>query len=102
MNPPVVAVDQLASSAAPRALPAWVYSSAEMNRLELERILRPSWQLVTHRSALRKSGDFATLDIGPDSIFVIRDREGAIRGFHNACRHRGARLVDGHGSCPVS
>ncbi len=102
MNSPVVAVNKLESGTSPRALPAWVYSNAEMTRLEIERILRPSWQLVTHQSALRKAGDYATLDIGPDSIFVIRDREGTIRGFHNACRHRGARLVDGSGSCPVS
>ena len=102
MNPPVVAVNKLEPGTAPHALPAWVYSNAEMTRLEIERILRPSWQLVTHQSALGKTGDFATLDIGPDSVFVIRDREGTIRGFHNVCRHRGARLVDGQGSCPVS
>jgi phenylpropionate dioxygenase-like ring-hydroxylating dioxygenase large terminal subunit len=102
MNPQVVAVDTLESGVAARALPAWVYSNPEMHRLELERVLRPSWQLVTHLSALRKSGDYATLDVGPDSIFVIRDRGGAIHGFHNVCRHRGARLVDGSGNCPVS
>ena len=84
------------------ALPAWVYSHPEMARLELERILRPSWQLVTHVSALKKTGDFATLDLGPDAAFVIRDRDGTIRGYHNVCRHRGARLLDGSGSCPVS
>ena len=102
MNPPVVAVNKLEPGTTRHALPAWVYSNADMTKLEIERILRPSWQLVTHHSALRKTGDYATLDLGPDSVFVIRDREGVIRGFHNVCRHRGARLVDGHGSCPVS
>ena len=95
-------VDRLERNQAPYALPAWVYSHPEMTRLELERILRPSWQLVTHVSALKKTGDFATLDLGPDAAFVIRDRDGTIRGFHNVCRHRGARLLDGSGSCPVS
>jgi len=95
-------VDRLEPNQAAYALPAWVYSHPEMTRLELERILRPSWQLVTHISALKKTGDFATLDLGPDAAFVIRDRDGTIRGFHNVCRHRGARLLDGSGSCPVS
>ena len=95
-------VDRLEPNQAAYALPAWVYSHPEMTRLELERILRPSWQLVTHVSALKKTGDFATLDLGPDAAFVIRDRDGTIRGFHNVCRHRGARLLDGSGSCPVS
>jgi phenylpropionate dioxygenase-like ring-hydroxylating dioxygenase large terminal subunit len=96
------ALERLSPDPAPHALPAWVYSHPEMTRLEIERILLPSWQIVTHVSALQKSGDFATLDIGPESVFVIRDREGRIRGFHNVCRHRGARLVDGQGTCPTS
>ena len=96
------ALEPLASDRAPHALPAWVYSHPEMTRLEIERVLLPSWQIVAHVSALKKSGDFATLDLGPESVFVIRDREGTIRGFHNVCRHRGARLVDGQGTCPTS
>ncbi|MBS0389512.1 MAG: Rieske (2Fe-2S) protein, partial [Proteobacteria bacterium] len=96
------ALEPLAPDPAPHALPAWVYSHPEMTRLEIQRILLPSWQIVTHVSALKKSGDFATLDLGPESVFVIRDRDGVIRGFHNVCRHRGARLVDGQGTCPTS
>lgn len=102
MKVSTAALEPLAPDPAPHALPAWVYSHPEMTRLEIERILLPSWQIVTHVSALKKSGDFATLDLGPESVFVIRDREGTIRGFHNVCRHRGARLVDGQGSCPTS
>jgi len=33
---------------------------------------------------------------------VLRDRDGSIRGFHNVCRHRGARLLDGSGNCPAT
>ena len=33
---------------------------------------------------------------------VLRDRDGAIRAFHNVCRHRGARLLDGSGNCPAT
>ena len=102
MKTSTAALDRLEPDPAPHALPAWVYSHPEMTRLEIERIVLPSWQIVTHISALKKSGDFATLDIGPESVFVIRDRDGVIRGFHNACRHRGARLVDDQGTCPTS
>jgi phenylpropionate dioxygenase-like ring-hydroxylating dioxygenase large terminal subunit len=102
MKVSTAALEPLAPDPTPHALPAWVYSHSEMTRLEIERILLPSWQIVTHVSALKKSGDFATLDLGPESVFVIRDRDGTIRGFHNVCRHRGARLVDGQGTCPTS
>jgi len=84
----------------PRALPAWVYSNAELNRLEIERILLPSWQLVCHINSIPNPGDYATFDLGSESVLVLRDRDGEIRGFHNVCRHRGARLLDDTGNCP--
>jgi phenylpropionate dioxygenase-like ring-hydroxylating dioxygenase large terminal subunit len=88
-----------ASSGAPHALPAWVYNNSDLNRLELERILMPSWQIVCHINSIPKPGDYETFDLGPESVMVIRDRDGSIRGFHNVCRHRGARLLDGAGNC---
>ena len=91
-----------ASSGLPHALPAWVYNHAEMTRLELERILLPSWQIVCHQNSIPKPGDYQTFDLGPESILVLRDRDGTIRGFHNVCRHRGARLLDGTGNCPTA
>jgi phenylpropionate dioxygenase-like ring-hydroxylating dioxygenase large terminal subunit len=84
----------------PRALPAWVYDNAELTRLELERILKPSWQIVCHASSIPKAGDFVTFDLGPESVVVLRDKTGAIRAYHNVCRHRGMRIFDGAGSCP--
>jgi phenylpropionate dioxygenase-like ring-hydroxylating dioxygenase large terminal subunit len=86
----------------PRALPAWVYHHPEMTRLEIERILKPAWQIVCHLNSLPKSGDYVTFDLGPESVFALRDRSGAVRAFHNVCRHRGARLLDGAGSCPAT
>src|SRR5665213_2988093 len=70
------------SAAVPRAMPAWVYNNAEMTRLELERILRPSWQLVCHVSSIPNPGDFITFDLGSDSVIVIRDRQSAVRAFY--------------------
>jgi phenylpropionate dioxygenase-like ring-hydroxylating dioxygenase large terminal subunit len=84
----------------PRALPAWVYNHAELQRLELERILLPSWQIVCHVNSIPDPGDFVTLDLGPESVVVLRDRDGGIKAFHNVCRHRGARLLDAAGNCP--
>jgi phenylpropionate dioxygenase-like ring-hydroxylating dioxygenase large terminal subunit len=60
----------------------------------------PSWQIVCHVNSIPKGGDYETLDVGPDSVLVLRDRDGSIRAFHNVCRHRGARLLDGAGNCP--
>ena len=84
----------------PRALPAWAYQHAEMTRLETERILMPSWQIVCHVNAIPQPGDFVTFDLGTHGVVALRDSQGEIRAFHNVCRHRGARILDGNGHCP--
>ena len=82
-----------------RGLPAWVYDHPQMTRLEYERIVRPSWQILCHVSSLAKAGDYVTLDLGADSVIALRGAEGEICAFHNVCRHRGTRLLTGAGHC---
>lgn len=98
----VAKLENEAHSSLPHALPAWVYNNSEMTRLEHERILMPSWQIVCHVNSIAKTGDYETFDLGPESVLVLRDRDGSIRAFHNVCRHRGARLLDGAGNCPAT
>jgi phenylpropionate dioxygenase-like ring-hydroxylating dioxygenase large terminal subunit len=88
------------TSAAPRALPAWTYNHPEMTRLEYERILRPSWQIIGHVNSIPQAGDYLSVDLGGDSVIAVRDSHGEIKVFHNVCRHRGARLLVGEGNCP--
>lgn len=85
--------------AAPRGLPAWVYSHPPLTRLEFERIFKPSWQIACHLSQLAGPGDFVTLDLYSDSVIVLRDAAGAVRAHRNVCRHRGTRLLEGAGKC---
>jgi len=84
----------------PRALPAWAYSHPQMTRLEYERLLKPSWQIVCHVNSIPAPGDYVTLDLGADSVVAVRTSQGEIRAFHNVCRHRGARILEGAGNCP--
>ena len=81
------------------SLPAWTYSDPEFFTTEVTRILRPSWQVVTHESDMPGTGDFRTLDYLGESVVVVRGREGELRAFTNVCRHRGARLIDGAAGC---
>ncbi len=83
----------------PRGLPPWTYDNAALTKLEHQRVFLPSWQIVCHVNDIPQPGNFATFDLGPESIFALRDREGAIHVYHNVCRHRAARLVEGEGSC---
>jgi phenylpropionate dioxygenase-like ring-hydroxylating dioxygenase large terminal subunit len=92
-NPP-------SAAAIARGLPPWVYRNPELTRLEIERVLRPSWQIACHVSQIRNAGDYVSFELGSDGVVVLRDGSGGIRAFHNVCRHRGTRLLEGAGKCP--
>ena len=83
----------------PRGLPAWVYAHPELTRIEIERILRPSWQIACHLSQIPNPGCYVTFELGTDSVIVLRDAAGTIRALRNVCRHRGTRLLEGAGTC---
>jgi phenylpropionate dioxygenase-like ring-hydroxylating dioxygenase large terminal subunit len=76
------------------SLPAWIYRDPEFFELEKELVFRPSWQIVCHVNDVPGSGDFHTFEFLGQSIIVLRGEDGQVRSFHNACRHRAARLLD--------
>lgn len=84
---------------AAEGLPGWVYHDADFFKVEMERLIRPSWQVVCHVSDIEGAGDWRTLEILGESIIVIRGTDGAVRSFANVCRHRASRLVDGAQGC---
>ncbi len=85
---------------AARSLPAWTYRDPGFLALERERVFRRAWQLVCHASDVPAPGDYHTLELLNESLVVLRGEDGTLRGFHNVCRHRGARLLDGpRGHC---
>ncbi|WP_242496093.1 aromatic ring-hydroxylating oxygenase subunit alpha [Sphingobium cupriresistens] len=92
-------IDRIVDPDAGWSLPAWTYSDPEFFAVEVERIFRPAWQIVCHRSDIPTPGDFHTLDMIDESVIVIRGDDGAVRAFTNVCRHRGARIVDGSSGC---
>jgi choline monooxygenase len=54
--------------------------------------------LIGQVRELAKPGDYLAEAIAGWPLLVIRDREGALKGFHNVCRHRAGPLVeDGNG-----
>lgn len=81
------------------SLPGWVYHDPEYFRIEMARLIRPSWQIVCHANDIARPGEWRTLELLGESILVIRGDDGVGRAFANVCRHRGSRLVDGSGGC---
>lgn len=82
------------------SLPGWIYRDADFFEAEKEAVFRTAWQIVCHVNDIPRGGDYHTFDFLNDQIFALRGEDGEIRAFHNLCRHRAARLLDGHsGNC---
>ena len=79
------------------SLPAWIYSDPGYFDLERERVFRQAWQVVCHLNDIPKAGDYHTLDFLNEQVVAVRGDDGVVRTFHNVCRHRAARVLDGNG-----
>ena len=68
------------------------YLSREFHELEVEKMWRRTWQAVCRESEIANAGDFFVYDIARFSIVLTRTEAGEIKGYHNACLHRGRQL----------
>ncbi len=69
-----------------------IFGDADIYKEELENVFGRTWQFVAHDTQLPKPGDFLTTFMGEDPVLVIRQEDGSIRAFLNACSHRGPLL----------
>ena len=75
-------------------LPRDVYIDPDFYALERDRVLAATWVCVGVASDLPHAGDLLPYDFGGVPLLLLRNREGAVRAFHNVCSHRGVLLVD--------
>src|SRR5688572_30338693 len=80
-------------------LPPACYTSPEFYRREVSEIFLKCWSLIGRADYVKNPGDYFTHDVGGVSFIVMRGEDGEIRAFVNACRHRGAQLLEGEGNC---
>jgi len=76
------------------ALPQGFYTDPDVFAFDLEAIHGRSWMLAGFEVELPEPGCMLSVPIGRSSVLIVRDRQGRLRGFHNSCRHRGARLCE--------
>ena len=69
------------------------YHDPEIYAADLARIWHVGWLFAVHSCELREPGDYVTVDIGVDSLIVLRADDGKAHAFYNVCRHRGTRLT---------
>ena len=77
---------------AEQTLPGRAYVDADWYERDLKQIFYRQWIFLCHANSMSEPRAFRRFTIGRQSIIVVRDNEGALRGFHNTCRHRGSAL----------
>ncbi len=81
------------------SLPAACYHTNEVLDTEIRTIFHRQWLGLGRADRFDEPGKFETLEIAGVPLLLINDRDGKLRAFNNACRHRGARLAEGDGKC---
>ncbi len=74
------------------------YTCPDYAKREREAVWMKTWQIVGRADELPKTGDWKEHRIFNQSYLVVRGSDGQIRGFVNACRHRGNKLCHGKGN----
>lgn len=82
----------------PERIAARRYYDEEFYKLECERLWPHVWQMACRLEQIPNIGDWTEYKILDKSVLVIRTKEG-VKAFHNACRHRGVPIANGHGNC---
>jgi phenylpropionate dioxygenase-like ring-hydroxylating dioxygenase large terminal subunit len=99
-RPPIVDGIELTPPAPGYNLAPRAFTSREIFELEQRAIFGRAWVHVADLADVPAAGDYTTATIGRTPVLIVRDRKtGELRGFLNACRHRGAQLLEGRGTC---
>lgn len=73
------------------------YTSVKFQELERENIWMKTWQVVGRTDELPTAGDWKEYRLFHESYLIVRGQDDKIRGFVNACTHRGNPLCEGKG-----
>jgi choline monooxygenase len=76
----------------PMLQPYEVYDQ-DLFDLEMIRVFGRSWVWLGDTEDLENPGDYLTANIGSQSVIVIRQTDGSVKGFLNNCRHRASGLA---------
>jgi phenylpropionate dioxygenase-like ring-hydroxylating dioxygenase large terminal subunit len=81
------------------------YHCADYAQREREALWLRCWQVAGRADDIPEPGDWMEYKLFDQSWVLVRGRDGQVRGFVNACRHRGNAFCEGKGhaarfTCP--
>ncbi len=82
----------------PDRAPKERYFDPDFYQLEGEQLWPRVWQMACRLEEIPEPGDVVEYEILDQSVIVLRGDDREVRAFHNVCRHRGVKLVQGRGT----
>ena len=70
------------------------YASLEVWETERDRIWWGDWVCIGRSTEIERPGEYVVRDLAGESIFLVRNLRGELRGFYNVCSHRGTKFLD--------
>jgi len=70
------------------------YTDPTFFAIEQQRLFERAWVCVGLTDELDEPGRILVRTVGRRSVLITRNTDGDLRGFLNACRHRGTELAD--------
>ena len=80
-------------------LPARYYTDPALFQRELDDLFGGLWFYAGRSEEISRPGQFVVRELNRYSIIVSRNAAGAVRAFHNVCRHRGTRICSEPSGC---
>jgi choline monooxygenase len=74
-------------------LPGAAFNDPDFLALENERLFARTWVAAASMSDIPEPGDAVLVVVAGLPLVILSDRDGAVRGFHNICRHRAMTVV---------
>ena len=75
------------------------YYDAEFFELEAKHLWSRTWQMACRLEEIPNVNDWVEYEVLDQSVIVVRQTDGSVKAFHNACRHRGVRVAVDRGNC---
>jgi len=75
-----------------RTLPGKYYHDESIYKEELEKIFYKFWIFACRAEEISSIGDYKLIEVGDESIILVRDKTNEIKALFNVCRHRGTQL----------
>jgi len=69
-------------------LPASAYTDVDFFRTECDTVFTNNWVFVGFAHELIEPGDTFPISVAGKPIVLIKNNQGQIAAFHNACSHR--------------